>query len=234
MVWLDRQVRAPDLHPAELLRWLRDAVAHLTGRRGIAIAAPMRARWLLARKVGERLDRVREAERRSVYQGALFAEGARPAVSFEHAYEFTDGIYADRRKYRGAWKASRHFLGPDDIPAFDGKPGGKEEPCAQAIDALPEVRHWVRNVARHPQAFWLPLAGGCFYPDFVAELTDGRLMAIEYKGAPHAGSADTNEKRLVGTLWADRGEGACVFAMVERMRGDRDMRTQLTDAIAIP
>jgi len=35
-------------------------------------------------------------------------------------------------------------------------------------------------VANHPEAsFWLPVADGRFYPDFVAEPQDGRRLALE-------------------------------------------------------
>jgi hypothetical protein len=44
----------------------------------------------------------------------------------------------------------------------------------------PEVKFWVRNLERRD--FWLPLANRKFYPDFVAELTDGRRLVVEHKG----------------------------------------------------
>ncbi|MBP8271028.1 MAG: hypothetical protein KAX42_04055 [Sphaerotilus sp.] len=51
------------------------------------------------------------------------------------------------------------------------------------------VRHWVRNVERDERfSFWLPTATGYFYPDFVAELVDGRglfLMATAPDDDPH-------------------------------------------------
>jgi len=73
----------------------------------------------------------------------------------------------------------------------------------------------VRNVDRKPNAFWLQLASGRFYPDFMALLTDGRVMAVEYKGAFLETAAQ--DKRKIGELWADASEGKCVFAMpVER------------------
>ena len=39
MLWLDRQVRQPDINQSELLRWLRDLVGHLITTRGMHIAA---------------------------------------------------------------------------------------------------------------------------------------------------------------------------------------------------
>ena len=65
------------------------------------------------------------------------------------------------------------------------------------------------------------------YPDFVAELNDGRLFVVEYKGAHLADSADTDEKRLIGKLWEDRSEGKGLFMVVEKEVDGADMREQI-------
>jgi type III restriction enzyme len=52
VLWLDRQVRQPDIHQSELLRWLRNLVGHLITTRGMHIAALMRCKFILARKGG--------------------------------------------------------------------------------------------------------------------------------------------------------------------------------------
>ena len=79
---------------------------------------------------------------------------------------------------------------------------GEEFQCAVQLDALEPVEVWCRNIARHPNAFWLPKAEGRFYPDFVARLANGRLMVIEYKGEDRATNDDTRDKDRVGRLWA--------------------------------
>lgn len=232
--WLDRQLRQPDILQADLLKWLSDCVGHLIGPRTIHIAALMRTKFILARKLKERLTAARLAEQQSLYQRYLFAPQARVEVSFDNGFEFRDGMYRDVRKQRGGrWKPRKHFLGPDGLPAFDGVEDGEEFQCAQAIDSLPEVEFWLRNVAKNPQSFWLPTATGKFYPDFVARLNDDRLVVIEYKGALLAGGGvdDTNEKRAIGRLWEQKSGGKGLFVMVEKQLGDRDMRGQLQDRI---
>ncbi len=47
------------------------------------------------------------------------------------------------------------------------------------IEMHPQVKRWVRNVVG---MFGLPTATGTFYPDFFAELNDGRVLLTEYKG----------------------------------------------------
>lgn len=83
-----------------------------------------------------------------------------------------------------------------------------------AIDNHPAVRHWVRNLVDRPHAsFRLPLSGGWFYPDFVAELSDGRLLVVEYKGEAYKTNDDSREKNAVGQVWAEKSGGRCLFLM---------------------
>ena len=228
-VWLEREVRAPDILPRELLRWTTDLVDHLVVKRGLPIEQLMRAKFVLARRVRERLATIRETVRTGVYQNSLFGTEAAPRVAPDHAFEFRAGMYDGQRSYRGPWRPTKHFLGPDHVPAFDGAADGDEMRCAMQIDALAEVRHWIRNVARHRNSFWLPTAIVRFYPDFVAELNDGRLLVIEYKGAHLADGPDTRRKRAIGDLWA-RTSGH-LFAIIEKSVDGRDVGAQLRDVI---
>jgi type III restriction enzyme len=67
---------------------------------------------------------------------------------------------------------------------------------------------------RRPESsFWLQTSTDKFYPDFVALLKDGRILVVEYKGEHLWGAPDAQEKLAVGELWADRSNGACLFAM---------------------
>ena len=227
VLWLDRQVRQPDVRQGELIRWLRDLVGHLVDARGMRIPALMRGKFLLARKVRDRIEAIRRKEREAVYQRCLFAPEARVEVSFDHAFAFREDLYRDQRRYRGRWRPRKHFLGADRVPAFDGADDGEEVRCAQALDRLPGLRYWIRNVARHPASFWLPTAAGRFYPDFVARLDDGRLLVVEYKGAHLAAGPETDEKRAVGALWERESGGRCLFLMAEKEVDGRDVRRQL-------
>ena len=100
------------------------------------------------------------------------------------------------------------------------------------IDSLPQVKHWIRNVPRHPSAFWLPTALGRFYPDFVAQLTDGRILIVEYKGAHLSDAADTDEKRAIGALWEKASGGKGLFIMAERQTNGMGVREQLTAKVS--
>ena len=233
VLWLDRQVRQQDIHQSELLRWLRDLVGHLITARGMHIAALMRCKFILARKVREKLAAIRQQERNGVYQRYLFAPEAKVDVSFDQAFAFKDGMYWDQRRYRGRWKPRRHFLGPEKVSAFDGAENGEEFQCAQAIDSLPGLKFWIRNVARHPNSFWLPNATDKFYLDFVTQMEDGKLLVVEYKGAHIADGADTAEKRTIGQLWERNSAGKGLFVVVEKTLDGKDMRTQMIEKIGV-
>ena len=231
VLWLDKQVRQSDVGQAELVKWLSDLATYLINSRGLHVSALMRCKFILARKIRDKIDSIRRQERNSAYQARLFAAGAKPEVSFETAFVFRDGMYQGERRHRGHWKPNKHFLGPHAVPAFDGADDGEEIQCAQTLDGLPQVKFWVRNVSRHPASFWLPTATDKFYPDFVAQLEDGRLLVVEYKGARDADSTDTAEKRAIGELWQRASNGKGVFVVVEWSVNGKDMRQQLLDGI---
>ena len=232
VLWLDRQVRQPDIGQGELIKWLSDLVGYLLNARGLPLAALMRCKFILARKIRDKISTIRQQERKSAYQQRLFAPEAKVEVSFAAAFSFQAGMYQDQRRYRGRWKPGKHFLGPGRVPAFDGAEGGEESQCAEAIDRLPGVKYWLRNVARHPESFQLPLATGWFYPDFVALLEDGRLFVIEYKGAHLVEGPDTDEKRAIGELWQRKSNSTGLFLIVEKQRDGLDIRAQLEQKIA--
>jgi type III restriction enzyme len=237
-IWLDRQVRQTYVPPSELLRWLRDAITHLTKVRGISISALWRGKYPLAQKLEAKIKSLRQEGRNRAYQLYLFAPEAKTEISFESGFKFFKDMYFDVRKHRGGtFRFRKHFLGPHDVPSFSGKEGdgGEESQCAQMLDSLNEVEFWLRNVSQHKSSFRLPLASGNFYPDFVAKLKDGRIFVVEYKGELLAGSGveDTNEKRVVGEKWERASGGKGLFSIIEKQVAGRDMRQQLIDKIAV-
>lgn len=227
VLWLNRQLRDPQINPNDLFGWLADAVHHLTVTRRIPIAALMQAKFLLERALRARIETARAAARRNAYQTCLFAPTAHVEISFDHAFTFSAGMYDDQRRYRGPWRPNKHFFGPDHLPGFDGAANGEEIRCAQALDALPQVETWIRNVARHPRSFSLPTATDKFYPDFLARLTNGRLFAVEYKGADRYDNPDSVEKRAIGELWERQSAGQCLFLMPSLTPNGLPLFTQL-------
>ncbi|MCC7085486.1 MAG: hypothetical protein IT427_10810 [Pirellulales bacterium] len=118
--------------------------------------------------------------------------------------------YCPYRRYRGTYAFQNH--------AFDliGDMGKEDEPdCAYKIDNHPNVKRWIRNLDHESAGgFSLPLSPGRFFLDFLAELTDGRIAIVEYKGPHLASDPKELHKEDVGKLWAARSGGKCVFVRV--------------------
>lgn len=108
---------------------------------------------------------------------------------------------------------------------------GDEVECAQVLDSLPAVRHWVRNGDQGKHSFSLPLSTGWFHPDLVAELNDGSVFVVEHKGAHLL--ADAAEKDLVGRHWARQSGWRCRFVMATSTKGGPTLRRQIEDALII-
>ncbi|MXY18946.1 MAG: restriction endonuclease subunit R, partial [Synechococcus sp. SB0664_bin_36] len=220
--WLDRQLHDLFISQTDLLAWLNAVVTHLIRDRNVPLSQLMPCKFILARVLGEKIRACRQLARNNAYQKCLLGPEAALEVSFDAGFRFFDGVYGDVSKYSGNYKFSRHFMGPDHVPAFDGAPGGEEEQCAMVIDSFPGVKYWTRNVARHSKSFSLPTATDKFYPDFVALMEDGRLLVVEYKGQDRApdNSSDAREKQLIGEAWARVSGGRAVFVMATMARKD--------------
>lgn len=67
----------------------------------------------------------------------------------------------------------------------------------------------------------------------MAELTDGRLFVVEYKGEPYKTNDDSREKRQVGDRWEGSSGGRYLFLFaVERDEQGRDVFKQIQDKLA--
>ena len=58
VLWIDRQVRQPDIRQTELLKWLSDLITCLINARNLHIAALMRCKFILARKIRDKVDEI--------------------------------------------------------------------------------------------------------------------------------------------------------------------------------
>jgi len=211
--WLDRMTRQVDISQPVFLEFCRRVVTHLVDQRGTSLASLVRAKDVLKSAIAMRVLELRAAAGGRGMQ--LLLGDITPALGLgENGFTFANGRYLPPRPYAGSYVWQKHFFPrPDDL-----KDGGEEFRCAVTLDSHPLVRHWVRNIVRGPHAYWLPTATDRFYPDFVAELTDGRTMVIEYKGAHLIRDPDTMEKANIGARLQEISEGNVVFWMAERSK----------------
>jgi len=228
--WLDRQCRQPDITQTVLLEFCRKLIADLIETRRIALNDLVRFKYQLAKAAQQKIAAYRREAYAKGYQDCLFGQQANVETCFADDFTFDKRPYPAASFYRGAYRFKNHFFGM--VGELDSK--GEEFECARIIDTLPQVKHWIRNLATRPQtSFWLPTSTDRFYPDFVAELQDGRILVIEYKGADRVTTDDTKEKRNIGELWSEKSGGKGIFVMAEkRDKQGRDTREQIRAAIA--
>lgn len=233
--WLDVELRQPFLSQQQMQAYLSKLLSHLAEKQ-FTLTQLVRARFQLTTAVRTELERLRRLAMQKGFQGRLFdMQTPKQENTATHSFTFDAGRYPARNLYQPGYEFSKHFYPViHDLREKTGAGAISEEfRCAQAIDRHPKVKHWVRNIERQEQfSFWLPTSTDYFYPDFVAELTDGRVLVIEYKGLPYASNDDSREKILVGQQWEKTSNGRCLFlfALGQDDRG-RDVYKQIDDKI---
>lgn len=230
--WLDVAVRQSDIGQVQMQSYLVRMLTHLTAERGFSLTALVRARFQLAQALTKEVGRLRQIAMAKGFQGRLMDMAVPGVADLAHySFHYQSGQYPARQMYQGSYEFSKHFYPVIHDLREKTRAGAVAEEfrCAMAIDAHPKVKQWVRNIERQEKfSFWLPTATDYFYPDFVAELTDGRLLAVEYKGEPYKTNDDSREKQLVGHQWEQSSDGRCLFLFaVERDDAGRDVFQQL-------
>lgn len=234
--WLDHEVRDHTIKQPVLREWLRKSVDGLLDR-GFSLEQLLNGQFVLRRKLTEQLAAAKAAAYKLGFQQALFGGGLEIVTSdgSDHAYTYPADMtaYPAHYYYQGPYRFKKHYYPvPGDMSWKTSKGKVTEEfNCAQAIDMLDEVDFWVRNLV-HPSQFWMPTSKQRTYPDFVARLTDGRLLVVEYKGSDRFTADQEKEKRLVGQLWADRSNGRGIYLMAQlRDENGNSITDQLKAAI---
>ena len=209
---LDRRVRRDDVLQPDMIAWLGRALDGLIGR-GIDLNYLVRHINQLANAIGKRIDGLVREQRGMAFQRSLLDGPAQVRLSDFHQFRFDQYHYPARSLFNGRFNFKKHYYPrPGEL---DDDLLQEETACAIAIEQMAQVKLWVRNLERQPQySFWLPTSSDRFYPDFVAELEDSRLLVVEYKGADRFSNDDSREKRDIGEVWAKASGGRCVFAMV--------------------
>lgn len=229
--FLDRELRQPEVPQGTLLQFIERVVQDLLSRPNFNLTSLIRNKYPLARAINDLIERYKRDAQKDSYQKVLFSADAKIELSAEFNYEFLPDVYpAKPPYYSGRFQFEKHYYGANRIEKLEEK--GEEYECATVLDSLKEVKHWIRNLDK--RGFWLPLAHGKFYPDFIAELHDGRVFIVEYKGAHLSTADDARAKRLIGETWAKHSGGKGIFWMARSKKDDdfgQSVRDQLLDAI---
>jgi type III restriction enzyme len=198
---------------AFVAQWLQDLLAHP----GFDLGRANLQKFVIRNLIESRIKELRSSAIEKAYQQTLFGEGreSRIVVDDSYTFEFHPQAYAPSRDYDkrfGFFDFRKHYYGR--IGDFDSK---EEFECAVELDKLSQqgrISFWVRNLVRKEGcSFFLQKADGRFYPDFLCQLTNGSILAVEYKGADRWVSAEHD--RLIGGLWEELSGGRCRFIMVK-------------------
>lgn len=218
--WLDRELHRDDsflgLPLKESQPWLHRVVDHLLRGRQLSLPVVVRRRHPLSQLLRTKIaDHGRRQARRATEQ--LFADTPDAVeTSDDFALTIEEQDYAPSRTFDARHNFPKHAF--DLVAAMNGE----EVECATRIDGHPNVARWVRNTDQRTQGeFSLPKSPGRFFPDFIVELRDGRIVLIEYKMGKMSHDPEEQHKRAVGQLWADRSGGRTLFGWIV----DRDWHT---------
>lgn len=232
--WLDQLLFKP-LHyltQGQRRAYLAAVVHHQLHACGVPLVALAQARFQLARRIESHVGDLRDAAAQRQFRQRVLQQGDAGAWLVEpdwaRPHVFEPGRYPApvASRYSGRYQFEKHYF-----PVLaDLKENGQEFACAQRIDAHPQVRQWVRNLDTAPCGFALPTSRGRFFADFVAELVDGRVALLEFKGAHLVNDPYEMEKSQVGQLWAQASGGRAVFGWLTMAQQGRDVAQQL-DAV---
>jgi len=197
------------LTDAEMDIWLQRVVSELE-KRGITLEQMTAHRHRFFKAVAARVNELEKLNRKKVYETLLFGDGSGTVhVTLASVFTFHPNKYPVGDRYHGL-ELPRHYY--KEIGAMNDE----EVKCAQVIAHDERIETWVRNLEREPKlSFWIQTSTDKFYPDFVAKLPNGKVLAVEYKGLDRATSDDTKEKERLGKLWEARSGGQCFFEMVK-------------------
>ena len=223
--WLNRQCQNQEIKHEVMLEFCRRCVKSLLDRGSIPLPTLCRAKYGLAAALKAKLIRLREKGLKDGYQSLLFARDANVQTSFDYSHEFPASGYAEGiPACNSTYRFIRRFY--PQVRGLETK--GEEFECAVALDMTHEVESWVRNVDRQQGSFSMLTSKDRFYPDFVAKLTDGRSLVVEYKGAHLASADDAQEKQNIGALWEAKSGGKALFLMAVKVDDQgRDVARQI-------
>ena len=216
IAWLDREIDHQDIPVGESAEFMRKVIRGLMAKFGITDVSTLALdRFRLRDEIAARIQDHRESERKASFQLLLLPDSPL-TVDEGRTINFKTMGYEPSRVYEGGFQFQKHYFGPKPGELSEKTADGQtteEFRCAQFLDDLPQVQFWVRNLPRKPTSFRLQTSTDWFYPDFLCQLTDGRVLAVEYKGKHLYDGVDAEEKRVVGSVWASRSGGRCLFEM---------------------
>ncbi len=219
VVWLEKY-----LHPYAHGMLAQSTIVEYIGRNLDTLNTDIQVLGRCRNQVLEALKRnllaTQQTARESAMQKYLFDDTAH--VEIGNPFIFEKYTYNPPQQYHGAYQFKNHYYG------VIAHMNGEELEVAKTLDTLPEVQFWVRNLDKGT-CFKLPLHKNNFHPDFVARLTDGRVLVVEHKGQQYMTNDDSKEKNRIGTFWAEKTGN--VFVMTTKTEQSPPIHSQIAESI---
>ena len=213
--WLDRNILHPDTDRSAAIAFIVYILNGTIKLHNAKLSDFIRERWGYVKFVRGLFQKHKNTSESSYFerQLELLINSTETPLSLSennsYVFNFAPDKYPVNKQIENTFK-KHYYRQVADLNA-------EELECAHYIDNLPEVKYWVRNIEQKVDtSFWLPTANYRFYPDFVCMLNDGRIFAIEYKGGHLISNDDSEAKKVIGNLWAERSKGKCLFLMAEK------------------
>jgi len=222
--WLEREIRIQFLTQETMIVFVQRNLTDLM-KRDISLEKLTRFKYALAQSLKKKLRDLRQLALDQSYQQRLFDPENKPLCEYTFEFSKDNAKYEYDFSYSGRYRFQKHYYGV----VGNLKSEGEEYECAVALDGMEEVKHWIRNVEKKPNSFCLPGPKQRFFPDFVAELNDGRILVVEYKGAHMKEYARDN--RAVGELWEAESNNGVVFVMPTYEKGAKPVLDQIREKL---
>ena len=222
-LWLEIHLRAHAqsmLQQSVIVEYIGRNLDNLTEVKGIDIAVLGRCRHQLLEAMKRNLTDTQEQSRKKAMEQFLFADNAN--VITENVFEFGKYDYNPPQQYHGRYAFNKHYY------ASVAKMNEEEIEVAKILDTMEQVEFWVRSTERKG-SFVLPLYNSKFYPDFIAKLTDGRILIVEHKGEHLITADEAKAKGRIGKFWASKTGNA--FIMTTKDNTSAPLYTQILDVL---
>ena len=199
--WLDKKLRLPLLKKEDKVKFLDKAIEHQLKKRTLSELSVNR--FVLADRMGEVINSILEKYAKEKFDVLLKKKmiTAKPYDSFPDAIALKQAVPREFNKnyYEKIEKLNGEEL--NFVRRLD-------------LDALPNIKYWVRNREKVDPFYIQGWQKNKFYPDFVAVTKKGAILALEWKGEDRVSNEDTAYKIEIGEIWAKIGAGKLHFFLV--------------------
>ncbi|RJQ37889.1 DEAD/DEAH box helicase [Candidatus Microgenomates bacterium] len=199
--WLDKKLRLPLLEKSDKVAFLNKAIDYQLGKRTLTELSVNR--YLLLDKLSGVIDQLLENYAKNSFDLLLKKRtiSVKPFEAFPETItlkqivpqEFNKNLYKNIDKLN---KEEQSFVDRLDL------------------DALPNIKFWVRNREKIDPFYIQGWRKGKFYPDFIAVTNKGNIIALEWKGEDRVSNEDTKYKEEIAKVWEDLGNSNLHFFLV--------------------